>query len=96
MGSFDFSRLGVFLVEDNQYVRTTLENLLRYFEFGRIAMASNGEEAIDYMKNLGSVDSTIAPDIIVADLVMAPINGLLFLRWMRTAKESPNRMPGVR
>jgi len=92
LGSFDFSRLGVFLVEDNGYVRQTLEDLLRYFQFGRIATAKNGEEAIDYMKTLGGAGSIIAPDIIISDLVMAPINGLLFLRWSRTAKESANRM----
>lgn len=92
MDAFDFSRLGVFIVEDNNYVRETLENLLRHFRFGRIAVASNGEEAIDYMKTLGSASSIIAPDIVISDLVMTPINGLLFLRWMRTAKESSNRM----
>ncbi len=92
MDAFDFSRLGVFIVEDNNYVRETLEGLLRHFRFGRIAVASNGEEAIDYMKTLGSASSIIAPDIVLSDLVMTPINGLLFLRWMRTAKESSNRM----
>ena len=91
MDAFDFSRLGVFIVEDNNYVRQTLENLLRHFRFGRIAVASNGEEAIDYMKTLGSASSIIAPDIVMSALVMTPINGLLFLRWMRTAKESSNR-----
>jgi len=30
-------------------------------------------------------------DIVIADLLMSPINGLLFLRWLHTAKESPNR-----
>jgi CheY-like chemotaxis protein len=92
LGTFDFSRLGVLVVEDNSYIRQTLEDLLQYFQFGRIATAKNGEEAIDYMKTLGSAGSIIAPDIIISDLVMSPINGLLFLRWMRTAKDSPNRM----
>ena len=92
MGTYDFSRLSVFLIEDNGYIRQTLEDLLRYFQFGRIATAQNGEEAIDYMKTLGSAGSIIAPDIIISDLFMAPINGLLFLRWTRTAKESSNRM----
>jgi CheY-like chemotaxis protein len=92
LGTFDFSRLGVFLVEDNRYVRQTVEDLLRHLQFGRIATAANGEEAIGYMKTLGGASSIIAPDIIISDLVMSPINGLLFLRWTRTAKESANRM----
>ncbi|MDA1089482.1 MAG: response regulator [Proteobacteria bacterium] len=92
MGSYDFSRLSVFLIEDNGYIRQTLEDLLHHFRFGRIATAKNGEDAIDYMKTLGAGGSIIAPDIIISDLVMAPINGLLFLRWTRTAKDSTNRM----
>lgn len=92
MDAFDFSRLGAFIIEDNNYVRQTLEDLLHQFRFGRIAAAANGEEAIEYMKTLGQASSIIAPDIIISDLVMTPINGLLFLRWMRTAKESSNRM----
>jgi len=69
-----------------------LDELLRVFQFGRVVTANNGEEANDYMKTLGGAGSIIAPDIIISDLVMAPINGLLFLRWTRTAKESTNRM----
>lgn len=92
MGTLDLSRLGVLVVEDNGYIRQTLENLLQYFEFGRIATAKNGEDAIDHMKNLGGASNIRAPDIIISDLVMSPINGLLFLRWVRTANESANRM----
>ena len=92
MAAFDFSRLGVFVVEDNDYIRTVLENLLRQFRFGRISSAANGEEAIERMKTVGKVGKSQVPDIILSDLVMAPINGLLFLRWLRSAKESPSRM----
>lgn len=92
MESYDFSRLGVFLIEDNDYIRKTIDDLLHYFQFGRIATAKNGEEAINYMKKLGGAGPNNPPDIIISDLVMAPINGLLFLRWTRTAKESTNRM----
>ncbi len=92
MGTFGFSRVGVLIVEDNAYIRQALEELLFHFQFGRIATAKDGEEAVDYTKTLGGAGSIIAPDIIVSDLVMSPINGLLFLRWMRTSKEPPNKM----
>ena len=91
MDAFDFSRLGVFLVEDNSYIRVTLENVLRQFKFGRINSVNDGQQAVEFMKNLGS-GNVGTPDIILSDLVMAPINGLLFLRWVRTSKESVNRM----
>lgn len=92
MGTLDFSRLSAFVVDDNEYIRSTIENLLRQFRFGRIASASNGEGAIEQLKVAGKLGKANVPDIVISDLVMAPINGLLFLRWARTAKESPNRM----
>ena len=92
MGTLDFSRLSVFIVDDNEYIRSTIEKLLHQFRFGRIASAANGEEAIEHLKVAGKLGKASVPDIIISDLVMAPINGLLFLRWARSAKESPNRM----
>jgi CheY-like chemotaxis protein len=92
LGTLEFSRLSAFVVDDNDYIRSTVENLLRQFRFGRIASASNGEGAIDHLKMAGKFGKANVPDIIISDLVMAPINGLLFLRWTRSAKESPNRM----
>ena len=32
------------------------------------------------------------PDLIISNLVMAPIDGLLLLRWIRGSKDCPNRM----
>jgi len=90
VAQYDFQRCNVLLVEDNDYVRNTFEDLLRQFRFGRIATASNGEEAIDYLRTMGS--SAMSLDMVFSDLVMTPINGLLLLRWIRAAKDSPNRM----
>lgn len=90
MAQYDFSRCNVLLVEDNGYVRQTFEDLLRHFQFGRIATAANGEEAIDYLKTMGT--GVMGLDMVFSDLAMTPINGLLLLRWVRAAKDSPNRM----
>jgi DNA-binding response OmpR family regulator len=92
LGAYDFSRLGALIVEDNAYIRQTLENLLFHFQFGRIATAKHGEEAVKHLKSLASSSDIAPPDIVFSDLVMSPINGLLLLRWLRTSKESPNRM----
>jgi CheY-like chemotaxis protein len=88
---YNLSRCSVFLIEDNVYVRNTLEDLLRNFQFSRVSVAENGEEAIDYLKSLKMAGNP-GPDLIISDLVMTPINGLLLLRWTRTSKDSPNRM----
>ncbi|NQW00597.1 MAG: response regulator [Rhodospirillales bacterium] len=91
MAVYDFSRCNVLLVEDNLYVRNALEDMLRHFQFGRVTTADNGEDAIDYLKTMKSAGNT-GPDIIFSDLAMAPINGLLLLRWVRASKDCPNRM----
>lgn len=91
MAHYDFSRCNILLVEDNLYVRNALEDLLRHFKFGRVTTAENGEDAIDYLKTMKSAGN-IGPDIIFSDLAMAPINGLLLLRWIRASKDCPNRM----
>ena len=94
MAVYNFERCSVYVVEDNSYIRQVVEGLLHGIKLGRVSSAPNGAEAIDYFKTLHadmSMGGSQAFDIVISDLVMAPINGLLFLRWLRTAKESPNR-----
>lgn len=91
MAQYDFSRCNILLVEDNVYIRNALEDLLRQFKFGRVTTAENGEDAIEYLKSMKSAGN-VGPDIIFSDLAMAPINGLLLLRWVRASKDCPNRM----
>ena len=88
MAIYDLGDLCILLVDDNAFIRNVLEGLLRQFRVGRVITASDGEEAIDCLKT--SVD-TIAIDLVLADLIMSPINGLLLLRWARGAQESPSR-----
>ena len=94
MAVYDLERFVIFLVEDNIYIRNVLEDLLRRLKVGTVASATNGQEAIEYLKGLGKLggqQGRHAIDIVISDLVMAPINGLLLLRWVRSAPESPNR-----
>lgn len=94
MARYNLERCSVFLVEDNRYMRNVLEDMLRHFRFGRVATAGNGAEAIDFLKTLHEQPQMLGTsglDIIVSDLLMTPMNGLLLLRWVRAAKESPNR-----
>ncbi|MEQ8194717.1 MAG: response regulator, partial [Rhodospirillales bacterium] len=96
MAVYSFERLNIFLVEDNAYIRQILESLLRQLKFGRVETASHGAEAIEYFQNFKKIRATGEIDIVLSDLVMSPLNGLLLLRWLRTAKESPNRfMPFI-
>ena len=94
MAVYNLERVNLILVEDNRYVRHVLQDMLRQFRFGRITALNDGAEVIEYMKSVHApteVMGSVTVDMILSDLVMSPINGLLFLRWIRTAKESPNR-----
>ena len=98
MAVYDLERFSVFLVEDNVYIRNILENLLRHFKIGSVSTAVNGEQAIDFLKTVGGPGTKggRTPDIVVSDLIMTPIDGMLLLRWVRSAEESPNRfMPFI-
>jgi CheY-like chemotaxis protein len=88
---YDFSRCSILLVEDDINVRNAFESLLNSFKFGQIETTSNGEEAIEYLKKLKQ-EYHPGPDIIISNLVMAPIDGLLLLRWIRRSNDCPNRM----
>lgn len=94
MAVYNLDRLNIFLVEDNFYVRTILEDTLRHLGAGRILACENGAEAIEFLKSMRDnpqLETRFGFDIVISDLVMSPINGLLLLRWLRGAKESPNR-----
>ena len=99
MPTFSLERCNLFLAEDNDYIRSVLDNLLRHLSFENITVAENGADAIDYFKTLCGPQGASkghAIDLVISDLVMSPVNGLLLLRWLRTAKESPNRfMPFI-
>jgi CheY-like chemotaxis protein len=91
---YDLDRLSIFIVEDNSYIRFVLERLLRQYKVGHLDSAPNGADAIEFFKKLHADRQAAGArefDIVISDLVMSPVNGLLFLRWMRGAKESPNR-----
>ena len=93
MAVYDLERFHILLVEDNGYIRNVLENLLRQFRVGRVATASNGQEAIAYLQMVAKQGAAARRDldVVISDMIMNPINGLLVLRWLRSAKESPNR-----
>jgi len=91
VGTYHLDRLSVMLVEDNAFVRDTFANILRSFEVRKLVTCENGVQAIDFLKTAGGPNNPGGVDLIISDLIMSPANGLLLLRWVRAAKESPNR-----
>ena len=94
MTAYNLERFNILLVEDNSYIRGTLTDLLHHLGVGRVTTATNGTDAIEQLKKLQLLSGSraaIGIDIIISDMIMSPMNGLLLLRWVRSAKESPNR-----
>lgn len=67
----------VLLVDDNEYVRVGTENLLRSMGH-TVIVATNGEEALKYLKS-----HTEPCDLIISDYQMPEKNGLQFLEEAR-------------
>ena len=90
-------RLNVLVIEDNEHMLDIMLKALRRIGFERLIRAKNGKEAIEHLKmTYPNVGAAPAIDIVVSDLIMAPINGLILLQWLHTFSESPNRfMPFV-
>jgi len=91
---YDLERLNILVVEDNSFVRGIFEQLLRGFHVGFVGTAKNGADAVESLKHAQLFSQMRGPmevDLVISDLIMAPVDGLLLLRWIRGSKESPNR-----
>lgn len=85
MERYDFDRLTVMVVDDNLMMRRLVENLLRCFGVGIVIRAGNGEDALQVL-----ADRHI--DMVITDWMMEPLDGFEFVRRVRTAEHSPNRL----
>lgn len=80
---YDFSDVSVLIVEDNQPMVDLLKSLLETYGFTKIYTAKDGEEGFEkYCKE--------APEIVIADWMMKPIDGISLTRRIRNDSMSPN------
>ncbi len=94
MSELDLSGFTVLVVDDNGYMVSLIRQTLAGLGVGNIKTFTEAKEAIEFMKLVGENPvkaGVMQIDFIVSNWQMAPIDGLMFLRWMRTHKESPNR-----
>lgn len=82
MPDYNFENLCVLVVDDNRHMRTLLRDLLRSLGVGTVIEANDGMSGFQKLKQA-------APDIIVTDLLMQPIDGLQFARMVRNENRSP-------
>ncbi|WP_339746881.1 response regulator [uncultured Maricaulis sp.] len=79
----DLSRLKVLIVDDNSYMLTILRTLMHGFGIKTIYESRDPAEAFDTVRS-------DAVDLIVTDYQMDILDGLDFVRLVRTADDSPN------
>jgi two-component system chemotaxis response regulator CheY len=79
----DFSRVRVLIVDDNGYMLTILRTILHGFGIKQIFESRDPADAFDMVRS-------DAVDIIITDYQMEILDGLDFVRLVRTADDSPN------
>ncbi|MCG8509244.1 MAG: response regulator [Rhodospirillales bacterium] len=70
------------VVDDNMFIRTTVRLVLKTLGARDVKEASNGAEALKELE-------TFAPDIIILDWEMEPVNGIELVERIRTAQDTP-------
>lgn len=82
MNGMDLKSLSVLVVDDNSNMRKILGAILKSFGIRNIKEADDGLQALRIL-NAQEVD------IVFTDLMMQPVDGLAFIKWIRTSTASP-------
>ena len=81
-------------VDDNSFMRNLLSTTIKAFGIMNVITESDGASAIERLK-LSLTDPIAASlgtvDLIISDFVMPGVDGNLFLRWIRTGNNVPDR-----
>ena len=72
----DFTQLTVMIVDDQDYVRSIIAQLLKRLGVTKVLECANGAYALEML-------SESEPDVILCDVKMAPVDGLQFLKDVR-------------
>lgn len=83
--AFDFSRLRILTVDDNEFMQRLLRDILVALGF----RPDHIRAAVDGSNALAALD-TFQADLVICDLNMRPMHGKQFTRLVRTQGDSPN------
>ncbi|MQX35893.1 response regulator [Roseospira navarrensis] len=83
MAGYSLEQLTVLVVDDNAHTRAIVRTILGAFGVRRIQEAGNGDAAFVELSNFPA-------DLVICDWIMAPVDGVAFVRMVRTSPESPN------
>lgn len=82
--AYQFHRISVLVIEDNQPMLDIVKALLTTFGVGNVIGAANGEIGFKRYHEYN-------PDIIIADWMMKPMDGISFTRRVRADETGPNQ-----
>lgn len=86
--AYQLNNISVLVIEDNQPMLDLTRSLLETFGVGRVLTAKNGEEGF-------KVFCKENPDVVVADWMMRPMDGISVTRRIRNDPGSPNQFVPV-
>ena len=80
---YHFDTVSVLIVEDNQPMAMMTRSILQTFGVKDIVISKNGEDGFEaFCKH--------NPDIVIADWMMKPIDGIVLTKMIRAETRSPN------
>jgi CheY-like chemotaxis protein len=86
--TFRFENLSVLVVEDTAPMRKLIVSVLETLGVGKVYQAETGESGFESFRRN-------APDIVIADWHMLPVNGIELTKNIRTGAQSSGRMTPV-
>ena len=75
--------MSILILDDSENMRRILTQILRSFRFGGFYFASDGQEALDILR-----DRNV--DLAIVDWHMEPLDGIVFTRQIRARLTSPD------
>lgn len=78
---YELERMNVLIVDDNKHMQTIISTILQGFGFRDIHTASDPAMAFEDLR-------TRPADLIICEYRLAPIDGLEFVKMVRTAEDS--------
>ena len=94
MLKLNWENVTVMVVDDNSFMRNLIVTTLRTLGIAEVVALSSATAAIESlrMSRKNPVQAGIGTiDIVLSDFVMSQVDGALFLRWIRTSRQAPDR-----
>ena len=83
MSGYNLERLNFLIVDDNKHMRALVKTILHALGSKNVTEAADGANAFKELR-------VFPADIIICDWNMSPLDGMDFVRLVRTGKDSPN------